>query len=426
MTRPQKERRLALLREKALRSPPLIPEAFSGLWKHYRYKCFYGGRGSAKSWSIARTLIWIAHTDKKRILCARELQTSIKDSVHRLLIDQINDMGLADEFVITLTAIVHKKTGSEFIFKGLRGNSIEIKSTEGIDICWVEEAEVVSADSWGYLLPTIRKAGSEVWISWNPENENSATDKNWVKNTPPNTLLVKVSYRDNPFFSKELDDQRIHMQNVDLDVYQWIWEGGYRHISESAIFGKRVSITSFDDALAGTRFFHGADWGFAADPSALIRCWVKEVPGGQELYIDRESYGYGVEIDELGQLFDKISTSRNWPIKGDSSRPETISYMRRQGFNIEAAKKWQGSVEDGIAHLLGFVKIYIHADNCPRLAEEARLYSYKIDRITGEILPIIIDKWNHGWDAVRYSLDGYITSRGGLGVWTKLGEGYED
>jgi phage terminase large subunit len=423
LTRQQKQELLTLRLEKARRNRPFIPEAFCGLWKPYRHKCFYGGRGSGKSWSIARALIWIAHTEKKRILCAREFQSSIRDSVHRLLKDQIASMGLSADFHITENAIVSKKTGSEFLFKGLHLNAVEIKSTEGVDICWVEEAEVVSADSWKYLLPTIRKPGSEIWISWNPEDEDFPTDRQWVKNTPPDTLLCKVSYRDNPFFSKELDDQRRYMESVDADSYEWVWEGNYRKISEAAIFAKKVEIRDFDTP-EGMRFFHGADWGFANDPTALIRFYEHE----QCLYIDMEAYGYGVELDELGALFDRIPTSRNWPIKADCSRPETISYVRRQGFNIDAADKWPGSVEDGITHIKGFRKIIVHQTNCPQIAREARLYSYKVDKKQLDdndnpvILPIPIDANNHGWDAVRYGLDGYIQNRGGLGVWAKLAE----
>lgn len=412
-----------LLREKARRNRPFIPEAFCGLWKPYRHKCFYGGRGSAKSWSIARALIWIAHTEKKRILCAREFQSSIRDSVHKLLKDQIASMGLSDDFIVTEKAIVSKRTGSEFLFKGLHLNSVEIKSTEGVDICWVEEAEVVSDDSWKYLLPTIRKPGSEIWVSWNPEEEDNATDRMWVKKTPPGTLLRMVSFRDNPFFSKELEDQRRHMEASDPVSYEWIWEGGYRKNSEAAIFAKRVEVRDFETP-EGMRFFHGVDWGFANDPTALIRFYENDGC----LFIDREVFGYGVELDELAELFDSIPSARDWPLKADCARPETISYMSRQGFNITAAEKWSGCVEDGITHIKGFRKIVIHQTNCPQIAKESRLYSYKVDKKQLDdsgnpvVLPIVVDAFNHGWDAVRYGLDGYIQRRGGLGVWAKLAE----
>jgi len=161
------------------------------------------------------------------------------------------------------------------------------------------------------------------------------------------------------------------------------------------------------EAPANARFFHGADWGFSADPTTLVRCF--ELDGS--LWIDHEAYGLHVDIDDLPKLFDTIDTARKWPIKADSARPETISYMAKQGYRISGAKKWAGSVEDGIAHLRGFKKIYIHP-RCKHTLEEFKLYSYKIDQNTGDVLPVIVDKHNHIVDAIRYSLDGYIRNRG--------------
>ncbi len=393
---------------------------FLPLWKPNQYKVFYGGRGGAKSWSIARALIWKAHTERLRILCAREIQTSIRDSVHRLLCDQIESMGLALDFEVIEKSIRHRRTGTEFIFEGLHHNSSEVKSKEGIDVCWVEEAEKVSADSWGYLLPTIRKAGSEVWVSFNPEQEDSATAKLWLKNPPPGAIVVRVSWRDNPYFTKELETQRLHCLKADPDAYDWIWEGGYRKISEATIFRNRVQVHDFE-APYGTHFRFGADFGFANDPSVLLRMYITGAGGDeQELWIDYEAYGWSVEIDDLPRLYDTVPESRKWPIKGDCSRPETISYLARRGFNISAAEKWPGSVEDGIQHLKGFKCIHIHT-RCTNMQQEARLYSWKIDKPTGAILPIPVDAWNHGWDSARYGLDGFIQGRGGLALWARLG-----
>jgi phage terminase large subunit len=345
-----------------------FPEPFQGLWESSRYKVYYGGRGGAKSWAIARALILKSLERKMLILCTRELQTSIADSVHRLLTDQIGAMELGASFEIERNTI-RSASGSEFRFKGLRHSIEEIKSTEGVDICWVEEAQSVSAHSWEILIPTIRKEGSEIWVSFNPGQEDDPTYRRFVL-APP--------------------------------------------LSDAVIFGKRVTVEPFE-APEGVRWFHGADWGFANDPTALVRSFILD----ECLFIESEAFGYGVEIDETPQLFESIPTSRDWPIKADASRPETISYMRRKGFNVEAAEKWPGSVEDGIAHLKGFKRIVIHP-RCKRMQDERRLYSYKVDPKTDEILPIIVDKHNHGWDAVRYSLDGYIQRRGGLGVWARL------
>jgi phage terminase large subunit len=395
------------------RSNIQFPAAFEGLFQPSRYKCYWGGRGGAKSWALARALLLKAVAGQLRILCARELQTSIADSVHRLLSDQIHALHLDSYFEVARNSI-KSVTGSEFLFRGIRHSVQEIKSLEGVDICWVEEAQSVSAASWEILIPTIRKQGSEIWISFNPVEETDPTYQRFVLHPPPDAIVRKVGWEDNPWFPATLDAERRYMLELDLEAYEHIWGGHCRKISEAVIFGKRVSVEAFDTP-EGVRFFHGADWGFANDPTALIRSFIQD----DCLYIDAEAFGYGVEIDETPQLFDSIPTARFWPIKADSARPETISYMRRRGFNITPAEKWEGSVEDGIAHLKGFRRIVIH-QRCKHLQEERRLYSYKVDAKTREVLPIIVDKHNHGWDAIRYSLDGYIQRRGGLGVWAQL------
>ena len=145
------------------------------------------------------------------------------------------------------------------------------------------------------------------------------------------------------------------------------------------------------------------DWGFAQDPTALVRLFVQD----GALFVDAEAYGVGVELDELPQLFDSIPTTRKWPVKADAARPETISFMCRKGFRVSAAKKWAGSVEDGVALLKGFRRIYIHP-RCTHAADEFRLYSYKVDKNNGDVLPVIVDAHNHIIDAARYALDGYV------------------
>ena len=399
---------------------------FNELTKRASYKVYYGGRGSGKSWSFARALIRFSDRWKLRILCVRELQNSINDSVHRLLRDQIEILKLVHRFEVTQTSIRNIVTGSEFLFKGMRHNIREIKSTEGVDICWAEEAQSMSAESWEILPPTIRKEGSEIWVSFNPDDENDPTYSRFVKSPPPGAIVRHVNFDQNPFFPEKMEKERQYSLGLITSArddseraqaqadYDHIWLGMTQRKSAAGIL-KRWIIEPFDTP-DDVQFFHGADWGFAADPTALVRSFVKD----EILYIDQETVGYGIEIDELPQLFEMIPTSRRWPIKGDSARPETISYMRNKGFNVNAAEKWPGSVEDGIAHLNGFRKIVIHP-RCKHMAQEARLYSYKVDKMTGDILPIIVDKWNHCTDAIRYSLDQYIQRRGGLGVWAKLG-----
>lgn len=382
-----------------------MPEVINpGIWNFdYRYKVFHGGRGSSKSWSVAAALITLSSLMSLRVLCAREFQNSIADSVHRLLSDQIGRLGMTHLFEITQNTIVCKPTGSLFMFKGLRHNVNEIKSTEGIDICWVEEAQRVSDGSWQILIPTIRKPGSQIWVTFNPEDERDPTYQRFVADAPPNTLVKQVNYSDNPFFPDVLRDEMEYMKRVDYDAYLHVWEGKPKTRSKSQIFSGKYRVEAFDTPDDVERFYYGADWGFAQDPTVLIRCFIK----GRTLYIDYEAYGVGVEFDELPQLFRAVPGSDRWTIKGDNSRPETISAMNKRGFDVRPAEKWPGSVEDGIAHLRAFEEIVIH-ERCKHMAEEARLYSYKVDKQTEEVLPVVLDKHNHCWDAVRYALDGLI------------------
>ena len=197
--------------------------------------------------------------------------------------------------------------------------------------------------------------------------------------------------------------ERQHLYEIDPEgSYLHVWEGEPLTMTDAIIFKGRYAVDEFETP-ADARFFYGVDWGFANDPTALNRSFVKDLI----LYIDQEAHGTGVELDELPQLFDSVDGSRAWPIKADCSRPETISLVKKQGFKIAGAKKWAGSIEDGIEYLRTFKKIVIHP-RCKHTAEEFRLYSYKVDRKTGDILPVVADAWNHHIDAIRYSLDGYI------------------
>lgn len=398
-----------------------IPSIFYPLFLPYRYKVTYGGRGGAKSWSIARALITIAHQTYKRILCAREFQSSIKDSVLVLLKDQIEQLGLTRWFRITDKAIVSLATGSEFLFKGLHHNATEIKSTEGVDICWVEEAHLVSKESWDVLIPTIRKEGSEIWVSFNPWEETDETYVRFVKNALPNAWVQKVNWDSNPYFSSVLELERQHMLKHDPDNYEHVWGGEPKKITDAVVLRGKYVIEAFDTPLVDVvrRFFFGVDFGFGPDPCAAVRCYTTGKAPHEELWIDYETGGYGIDIDILpGMLQRDLPGIHQWPSKADNSRPESISYIKRHGpINISAADKWAGSVDDGIAHLRAFKLIHIHA-RCKQTALEARLWSYKTDRNTQEVLPILIDANNHYWDAVRYALDGFIKKRGG--GWSRI------
>ena len=359
--------------------------------------------------NIARALVVKACERPLRILCCREVQNTIRDSVHKLISDQIEELGLSPWFTVT-QATIRGVNGSEFIFKGLRFDPQGIKSTEGIDLCWVEEGQTVSEDSWAILIPTIRKAGSEIWVTWNPLDEDSPTYKRFVTNPPPDCISVEVNYDQNPYFPDVLRQEMEHLKATDYAAYEHVWLGKPLTMTDAVIFAGKYTVESFPDDLwrKADRLFFGADFGFAKDPSTLIRSFMLD----DCLYIEYEAYGVGIELTQMRQFYLSVPGADKWPIKADSARPETISYLKKEmGFNISGAEKWQGSVEDGIAHLKGFKRIIIH-ERCRHMADEARLYRYKVDKRTNEILPVIEDANNHCWDAVRYSLDGYIKHKG--------------
>lgn len=369
--------------------------------KKARYKIAYGGRGSGKSWAAARCLIVLALQSKIRILCTRQLQTSIANSVHKLLSDSIQELGLSQEFEITRDQI-RCKNGSEFFFKGIQNNINEIKSIEGINYCWVEEAQSVSENSWEVLIPTIRKENSEIWVTFNPDRAEDATYQRFVINPPPDTISELVNYSENPWFPDVLRKEMEYCKEVDYGKYEHIWLGKTVIDTDAQIYHGKFELKEFDtpeDAV----FYHGADWGFAKDPTAVVRCFIKD----QCLYIDYESGGVGIEFEELPALFNKIPEINKWEIRCDSARPETISYMSRQGFRTVACPKWKGSVEDGIEYIRSFRRIYIHP-RCKHTYEEFKFYSYKQDKNTGDILPVVLDKDNHYCDALRYALNPHI------------------
>lgn len=690
-----------------------FPTAYKELFRPHRYKVYYGGRGGGKSWQFARALILLGYDRKLRILCTREIQRSISDSVHKLLTEQIDALGLNYFYAITRDSI-KGANGTEFIFKGLHANSQEIKSTEGVDICWIEEAMSVSEDSWAVLIPTIRKEGSEIWVTFNPDSEKDPVYQRFLVNGASDAYIRKINYDENPHFPEVLRKEMEWLKSRDYQAYLHIWEGEVKRHSNALVFGNYFKVEEFETP-ARVRFYHGADWGFAClgggtlimtdkgeipirdicpgdkvltrkgyrrvvaflprgrkkvytvdcgngrpitatadhrfytadgwkrvdklkaveeicviqsssmaghtnaiptgstritsiasgrraagttngftteicgkahtgrfrqdvtfitsmvirliialiisfvflkatirksttqtnwerypqkrwqntgddtatipqtgksagqrllrrlkngaayarnvarnilllmpikdsaprnagrkatpeihkenmcakfadelssnrltqdirlvqmsapislqslsewqdvydlsiegeheffangvlvhncDPTTLIRCFID----GKRLYIDREAWGIGVEIDNTPALFDTIDTARKWPIKADCARPETISYMRRQGFKVSAAKKWAGSIEDGIEFLKTF-EIIIHP-RCQHTIDEFNHYSYKVDKQTGDILPQIVDANNHLCDSLRYSLDGLI--KGKTGDWSAL------
>lgn len=372
-----------------------------------RMRIAKGGRGSGKSYGFADMALIRTMQKKTRVLCARELQNSIKDSVHKLLVSRIDAHGLGGHFDYGESFIREKFTGSDFIFKGLRNNVNEIKSTEGIDVAWVTEGQGVSKNSWDVLIPTVRNEGSEIWVDYNPLFDDDPIHKMAMQ---PNerTKAITMNWRDNPWFPEVLNQERLHMLKTDPDLYAHVWEGECRQITDAQVFKNKFSVEDFTAPDFWDGPYFGADWGFAIDPTTLVRMFIYK----NILYIDHEAYRVGCDISDTPALFDTVPESRRYKIRADCARPETISHMRNAGFDIEGASKWQGSVEDGITFMRGFEKIVIHP-RCTNTIREFRLYSYKTDKRTDDILPQVLDKENHIIDAIRYGLAPMIQKKGG-------------
>ena len=374
-----------------------VANVYKPLWKNAKRRNYiYGGRGSGKSHDVAEYCLFRAYQSKIKVLCTRELQNSIADSVYSLLKNKIVDMKLDFFFTVYKDRIVGNN-GSEFIFKGIHNNVSEIKSMENISIAWLEESQSLSRESIDVIVPTIRAPGSILIFTFNPYKDNDPIYVE-MKNATEDDLVIKANYSDNPWFPEELRLEMERDKKNDYQKYLWVWEGECLGLSDAQIFRGKYVVENFETPK-NADFHFGADWGFANDPTTLVRSFIV----GNDLYIDMCAGKVGCDLEDTPSLFNEVQGSSIYPIYADSARPETISFMRSKHYNVIAAEKWNGSVEDGIQYLRSFSCIHIH-ERCKAVAEEFDLYQYKVDRQTGEVLRIPVDKFNHYIDAIRYSL----------------------
>jgi phage terminase large subunit len=384
-----------------------IAQIFEPLLAPRRWKGTRGGRGSAKSHFWAGKVIEDSLYGHLRVACVREYQSSIKDSVKALLEDKIRDFGLGELYRSTETEIVGPHE-SLIIFRGLNspstgrsGTAASLKSLEGFARCWVEEAQTISYRSLELLTPTFRAPGSELWFSWNPNKPTDPVDVFFRENEgDPDVICVTANYHDNPWFPADLRSDMERDKRRDPDRYSHIWLGQYERQSEARVF-RNWRIEEFAPPPRNTQIHLGADWGFSVDPTVLIRCWLRD---DRTLYIEEEAYAVGCAIEDTPRLFDTVNGARNWPIRADSARPETIDYMKRRGYKISPAVKGKNSVEEGVEFLRG-LDIVVHP-RCVHTIDELSRYSWKTDTLSGEILPVLEDANNHVIDALRYSLEG--------------------
>jgi len=376
------------------------PRVFKPLLVDARYKGAHGGRGSGKSNFFAEYIIERCILAKTNVVCVREIQKSLAQSVKKLLEIKIENLGVGHLFDVQ-ESVIKAKNGGIILFQGLQNHTADsIKSLEGIDIAWVEEAQSLSQRSLDLLRPTIRKPGSELLFSWNP---NQASDPIDVllrgENPPPDAVVVQANYMDNPWLPDVLRDELEFDKKRDVDKYAHVWLGEYRRNSETRVF-KNWKVEEFERPL-GTIYRLGLDFGFAVDPTALVRCSTE----GNLLYVDHEAVMVGCEIVNTPDLLRRVPESDKWFITADSARPETISHLQKHGYpKITYAKKGAGSVDDGVEFLKSF-DIIVHP-RCTETIKELTMYSYKQDPLTGAILPILEDKNNHVIDALRYACEG--------------------
>jgi len=388
-----------------------FPSKLKPLFQSARYKVFHGGRGSGKSWGVARALLILARQKKLRILCTREVQKSIKDSVHALLSDQIAALGFGADFQILETEIRCTVTGSVFLFAGLSQHTVEsVKSFEGCDIVWVEEAQSVSGKSWDVLVPTIRKPGSEIWITLNPQLESDETYQRFIANPPPDSVVVEMNYMDNPWFPEVLEAERSHAQKtMKREKYAHIWEGKCMPAVEGAIYFDEVAKAEEEGRItrvtADKLLKVHAIWDLGWNDSMSI---IMVQRSASELrVVDYIEDSHKKLSDYVEMLKAKpYNWGQDWlPHDGFSKDYKTgktaEEMLKAMGRNV--ARTPNMDIEGGIkAAREVFERIWFDKEKSARLVECLKRYRRNIGQKTGEAGSPLHDEFSHGADAFRY------------------------
>lgn len=390
-------------------SEVLIPDVFLELFQPHRYKVMYSGRGCAKSWTVARVLLVRAAQEKLRILCAREIQNSIQESVHSLLTQQISLLGLQDFFEIQKTTIIGKN-GSEFIFSGLKHKIDSLKSLEGCNICWVEEANIVSKSSWEKLLPTIRAKDSEIWITFNPELKEDYVYDRFVLNPPENAWVQRITYKDNPWFGDELREEMRQTRARSEDDYRHIWLGYTKEILEGAVYGKQMSDAMQEGRITKVPYDKQypvtTAWDFGHHDLTAI--WMIQKIGFQYNVIDyhedrlqelpyyvnvlqTKGYNYGTDI--------MPHDAESHQGLGSTIKERFVELTGRRPIIVP-----RDSIANGVdAVRTLFPKLYFDEAKCADGLTALRRYAYEVDEKTGEFSRIPEhNRYSHGADAMRY------------------------
>ena len=367
------------------------------------YRALFGGRGSGKSFSAALVAAIWGYVEPLRVLCVREFQNSIAQSFYAEIKAAIEaHQWLADHYELQRDRILGKN-GTEFIFKGLHSNPTAIKSLAKIDLTIVEEAEDIPEESWLQLEATVlRQPKSEIWALWNPRKKGSPVDFRFRTHPPKDALVKQINYLDNPFFPSGLT-KLCERQREILDYATWshVWLGAYLENSAAQIFNNRFEVKDFTPSPKWSGPYQGGDWGYSQDPTAMLRAWVND----DCLYIEYEAGKTGIELDDVPREAAAIPDFHRYDAIWDSAQPAMISHVKNKGLpRSRPAAKGKGSVEDGIQFIRSFRRVYIHP-RCKNVLNEFMLYSWKVDRLSGQILDVPVDANNHWIDALRYALE---------------------
>ena len=384
-----------------IKTPRWTKPLFQGEDGSPRYRGAKGGRASGKSHFFAEAIIErMLMNPKLRVVCIREVQRSLKFSAKQLLEDKINTLGVTHLFEVQSSEIKSLRGDGIIIFQGMQDHTADtIKSLEGFDIAWCEEAQSLSKRSIELLDPTMRKAGAELWFSWNPRNPTDAVEQ--VFEDSDNSVLVHVNYDQNPFVPQSMRDLAESQRERDYERYTHIWLGEYETVNEAQVFYDKWQVDEFTPDSTWQGPYLGVDFGFRPDPLVAVKCWVND----ETLYIEQEAYGVGIEIDDTHSFITRhIPDFDRYVCRADSAEPKTISYLQRHGFpRMEGVKKWPNSIQEGIRFIRGFKSVIIHP-SCKGAIDDFRLYSHKTDKLSGDIMPDVVDANNHAPDAVRYAI----------------------
>lgn len=385
-----------------------FPQPLECLFRPKRYKVLWGGRGAGRSWGVARALLLIGTERPIRVLCARELQNSISESVHKVLSDQITALGLTAFYQVQVAKIMGVN-GTTFSFEGIKNNVNKIKSYEGIDYCWVEEANKVSRNSWGILIPTIRKDDSEIWITFNPELATDYTYKEYVKGADPTrSYVIHMTWKDNPWFPQALREEMERDRERDYDRYLNVWEGQCLQILEGAIYAKelrkaqeegRICTVSWDRQWPVNTFW---DLG-RADQTAI---WFAQRVAMQYRVLGyyansmEDITHYLAECQRRGYVYDTMYLPHDAKAKRLGSKMSIEELVKQAGYKVSIVPKL--SLPDGInASRLIFPNCWFDEDGCADGLDALRHYRYNV--VDGQLSNEPIHDWaSDGADAFRY------------------------